>query len=99
MQALCTLDLLGKLRDEQIENSLGDPHAGVRRQAVRLAESRFKSSPKLLAAVMKLADDPDAFVALQVACSLGETDDPEQNRSSRQDRCSSTPMMHTSSPA
>ena len=69
---------MGKLRDEQIETALADPHPGVRRQAVRLAESRLKSSPKLLAAVLKLADDPDAVVALQLACSLGETDDPRK---------------------
>jgi len=70
--------LLGKLRDQQIETALADPHPGVRRQAVRLAESRFKSSPKLLAAVLKLIDDTDAVVAMQVACSLGETDDPRK---------------------
>ena len=75
LQALCTLDLLGKLSDEQIETALADPHAGVRRQAIRLAESRFKSSPQLLAAALKLADDPNPFVAQQLACSLGETDD------------------------
>ena len=78
MQALCTLDLLGKLRDEQIEAALHDPHAGVRRQAVRLAESRLETSPKLLASVIELTDDPDAFVALQVACTLGETNDPRK---------------------
>ena len=50
----------------------------MRRQAVRLAESRFKTSPKLLAEVLKLADDSDALVALQVACSLGETNDPQK---------------------
>ena len=45
LQALCTLDLLGKLSDKQIKKALGDPHAGVRMQAVRLAETRLKSSP------------------------------------------------------
>lgn len=78
LQALCTLDLLGKLHDAQVETALGDPHPGVRRQAVRLAETRLKSSPQLLMAVLKLADDPDAFVAQQLACSLGETDDPRK---------------------
>jgi putative heme-binding domain-containing protein len=77
MQALCTLDLLDKLRDEQIEAAFHDAHPAVRRQAVRLAESRFKS-PKLLTAAAQLADDPDAFVALQVACSLGETTDQQK---------------------
>jgi putative membrane-bound dehydrogenase-like protein len=78
LQALCTLDLLGKLSDGQIETALADSHPGVRRQAVRLAESRLKKSPKLLDAVLKLAADPDAFVALQLACSLGETEDPRK---------------------
>ncbi len=78
LQSLCTLDLLGKLRDEEIETALADPHPGVRRQAVRLAESRLKTSPKLLAAILKMADDADAFVALQLACSLGETNDPRK---------------------
>lgn len=75
LQALCTLDLLGKLGNDQIETALADAHAGVRRQAVRLVESRLKKSPELLAAVAKLADDPDPMVAFQLACSLGEVDD------------------------
>lgn len=78
LQALCTLDLLGKLSDEQIKTALSDPHAGVRRQAVRLAESRLKKSPELFAAVAKLADDPDPMVALQLACSLGETENAQK---------------------
>jgi putative membrane-bound dehydrogenase-like protein len=78
LQALCTLDLLGTLSDEQIKTALVDAHAGVRRQAVRLTESRFRNSPELLAAVAKLADDPDLQVALQLACSLGETDDSQK---------------------
>ena len=64
LQALSALGLLGKLDEDQIELALADGHAGVRRQAVRLAESRLKSSPNLLAAVLKLVDDPDAQVAL-----------------------------------
>jgi putative membrane-bound dehydrogenase-like protein len=78
IQALCTLDLMGKLRDEQIEKALADSDAHVRRQAVRLAESRLKKSPKLLEEVVKLAADSDALVALQVACSLGETSDAKK---------------------
>jgi len=75
LQALCTLDLLGKLSDQHIVAALNDAHAGVRRQAVRLAESRLTKSPELLAAIAALAEDSDPQVALQVACSLGETDD------------------------
>ncbi len=74
LQALCTLDLLGHLSDEQIIKSLRDPHPGVRRQAIRLAESRLKSSYKLSEAVAKLAHDRDPGVALQLACTLGEAE-------------------------
>jgi putative membrane-bound dehydrogenase-like protein len=80
LQALCTLDLLGKLDDDLLETALHDPRASVRRQAVRLAEPRFKSSPQLLAAALALADDADPFVAQQLACSLGQTDDPQRIR-------------------
>lgn len=75
LQAQCTLDLLGKLSDDHIKAALSDAHAGVRRQAVRLAESRLKKSPELLAALAKLADEPDPQVAMQLACSMGEVDD------------------------
>ena len=78
LQALCTLGLLGKLSNAQIEKSFGDPDANVRRQALRVAEPRLKSSSQLFDAALKLADDSDPFVALQVACSLGETSDPRK---------------------
>ncbi len=74
LQALCTLDSLQHLSDEQIIKSLRDPHPGVRRQAIRLAEPRLKSSYKLCEAVAKLAHDRDPGVALQLACTLGEAE-------------------------
>ncbi|HEX4414859.1 MAG TPA: neutral/alkaline non-lysosomal ceramidase N-terminal domain-containing protein, partial [Lacipirellulaceae bacterium] len=78
VQALCTLDLLEHLSDEQIKKSFGDPHPGVRRQAIRLAEPRLKSSYKLNQAIVKLARDRDPGVALQLACTLGESNDDEK---------------------
>ncbi|HEX3599694.1 MAG TPA: neutral/alkaline non-lysosomal ceramidase N-terminal domain-containing protein, partial [Lacipirellulaceae bacterium] len=78
LQAICTLDLLGHLSDKQITKALRDPHPGVRRQAIRLAEARLKSSYSLTAAIEKLVNDRDPSVALQLACSLGETDDPSK---------------------
>lgn len=75
LQSLCTLETLGSLRDELLEEALGDAFPAVRRHAVRLAERRVNRSPRLVEAVLELVDDPDATVALQVACSLGALDD------------------------
>ena len=46
-----------------------DPH--VRSHAVRVAESQLNASVELTAAVVKLADDGDAFLRMQVAYSAG----------------------------
>jgi putative membrane-bound dehydrogenase-like protein len=74
MHALCTLDGVGALRPSLIEKSLSDPHAAVRRQAIRLAEKWAPKEPTLLAAALKLADDPEPKVRLQLAFSIGEWD-------------------------
>jgi putative membrane-bound dehydrogenase-like protein len=78
LQALCTLGVLQKLPDELIITALSDSHPAVRRQALRLAESRVESSPKTLDSLIKLADEPDAKVSLQLACTLGATTDPRK---------------------
>jgi len=44
-----------------------DPH--VRRHALRISESQLSNSAELVAALIKLAQDDDAFVRLQVAYS------------------------------
>lgn len=75
LQALCTLDVLGKLPDELLLGALRDEHPAVRRQAIRLAEDRQNKSPQLADAVLAQVDDRDAAVALQLACSLGELED------------------------
>jgi putative membrane-bound dehydrogenase-like protein len=78
VHALCTLDGLSDLRPAMLKRALGDRHPGVRRQAVRLCETRF--SPALGDFLEKLITDPDASVRLQLACSLGEWDDPRAGR-------------------
>jgi putative heme-binding domain-containing protein len=75
LQALCTLELLGKLPEDLLVAALADAHPGVRRNAVRLAESHVNASRNIAEAVLRLADDLDAAVALQVAASLGVLDD------------------------
>ncbi len=68
LHALWTLHGLGFLSDGDLETALRDSHAGVRENALKLAESR----PALAAAIIKLADDPAARVRFQTAFSLGE---------------------------
>jgi putative heme-binding domain-containing protein len=78
LQALCTLGVLEKLPEDLIITALLDSHPAVRRQAIRLAESRVDSSPALLNSLIKQANDPDAKVALQLACTLGATHNPQK---------------------
>ncbi len=75
IHALWTLDGLGGLETADISRALRDQHAGVRENAVRLAETRVGTSRDLLSDVLRLADDADDRVRLRVALALGETDD------------------------
>ena len=76
-QALWTLEGLKALDAATIELALHDPHPGVRRQAVRLAEPRGKQTPSLVLAAVSLVDDPDVKVRMQLACTLGEWNGPQ----------------------
>jgi putative membrane-bound dehydrogenase-like protein len=73
LQALCTLDGLDLLDEADLLHALADEHPGVRRHAIRLAEPRLDRSITILANVLKLADDADPQVQMQLACSLGES--------------------------
>ena len=55
--------------------ALGADDAPLRRNAVRLAETRLSADPALAAAVLQRVGDPDLAVRYQVALSLGEWDD------------------------
>lgn len=74
--ALCALDGLKVLKADVVERALADAHPAVRRQAIRLAEPLAGGSPSLLSAAVRLADDPDPKVRLQLAFSVGEWDGP-----------------------
>ncbi|HEV3261576.1 MAG TPA: PVC-type heme-binding CxxCH protein [Gemmataceae bacterium] len=80
LHALCTLDGLNALTTEVLGKGLADGHAGVRRHALRLCDSRLDKSPELGTAVVKLLADPDSQVRLQLAYTLGEWDDPRAGR-------------------
>ncbi|HSD30207.1 MAG TPA: PVC-type heme-binding CxxCH protein, partial [Vicinamibacteria bacterium] len=72
LHALWTLQGLGLLDVATIDRALSDPEAGVRENAVRLAEPRLAASPALAARLLSLAADPDARVRLTVLAALGD---------------------------
>lgn len=68
VHALWTLDGLGKLTPALIAKALNDPVAGVRENAIRLAETRLES---LTPALLNLKTDADPRVRFQLLCTLG----------------------------
>lgn len=78
---------LNALTDKDVLAALADPVAGVRENAVKLAEWRLtsravpalggsKAAAPVVTRLLKLASDPDAGVRLQLAFTLGEISDP-----------------------
>lgn len=80
LYALCVLDGLHKLDAPTTERALTDPHPGVRRHGVRLAEKFLPTSPSLGMVIAGMIDDPDPQVRLQLAYSLGEWHDARSGR-------------------
>ncbi len=77
LHALWTLDALGGLDESLIGRALGDAAAGVRENALRLAEPRLARSSTLSEAVIERAGvEPDARVRFQVLATLGFIDSP-----------------------
>ncbi|MBI3698018.1 MAG: c-type cytochrome, partial [Acidobacteria bacterium] len=73
VHALWTLEGLGKLDAGLIEKALDDKEAGVRENAIILAESRLPAlAPKLL----MMENDPDPRVRFQLLATLGFVDSP-----------------------
>lgn len=73
INVLYTLDGLRGLTDQVLKSGLDHGEPGVRRHALRLAESRFNDSPSLLKEAVGLLDDEFSIVRLQLALSLGES--------------------------
>jgi putative membrane-bound dehydrogenase-like protein len=76
LHALWSLDGLDSLTDEDIASGLRDAHAGVREHAMRLAEPRLDAKPKLLEQLLAQANDANPRIQLQLAFSLGASNDP-----------------------
>jgi len=76
LHTLWTLEGLNQLEPALIESALSDSEAGVRENAIRLAETHLNDEPALAAAVLKLERDPSAKVRFQLLCTLGFIDTP-----------------------
>jgi putative membrane-bound dehydrogenase-like protein len=78
LHALWTLAGLNSLADDDVILGLEDIEAGVRENAVKLAELQWGKARVALVpdALFKLAADPDARVRFQSAFTLGEFADP-----------------------
>lgn len=76
LHALWTLEGLNRLETNLVEKALEDPEAGVRENAIRLAEPRLAGSPALLEKVLKMERDRDARVQFQLLATLGGIDSP-----------------------
>ena len=77
LHALWTLEGLGELRREQIEKALKDPVAGIRENAIKLAELHLSDAPQLGKTLLSLQNDQDPKVRFQLVCTLGFLDTPE----------------------
>lgn len=71
LHALCALDGMEALTPEVLKSAASDPSPGVRRHVVRLSESWASDHKDLQGTLLKLVDDKDAKVRMQLAYSLG----------------------------
>lgn len=74
INALYTLEALNSLDPATVVRALNSPHSGVRIHALRLCEPWLDYDSEVLQRVEELVHDDDGAVALQVALSLGESD-------------------------
>lgn len=76
LHALWTLEGLNRLETSLIEKALEDPEAGVRENAILLAEPRLSGNPALLDKLLKMERDRNARVQFQLLATLGGIDSP-----------------------
>lgn len=77
LHALWTLEGLGKLTAPIISHALKDEEAGVRENAIRLAELHLNDKPELIDQLLRLENDKDHKVRFQLLCTLGFVSSPE----------------------
>jgi putative membrane-bound dehydrogenase-like protein len=73
---LWTLSGLGALTAEEVTKAVSDPEAGVREQALKLAEPWLGKTKELQEVVLGRVDDPSPRVRFQLAFTLGAAEFP-----------------------
>lgn len=76
LHALWTLEGLQSLDTKLISRALKDSVAGIRTNAVKLAEIHLKEMPQLEAQLWNMENDPDPKVRLQLLLTLGYSGHP-----------------------
>ena len=76
LHALWTLEGLGQLDPSLVVHALDDPEAGVRENAILLAEPRLASHPGMVEKLLDRQRDPDGRVQFQLLCTLGGVNTP-----------------------
>jgi putative membrane-bound dehydrogenase-like protein len=79
LHALWTLEGMNKLTADLIVNALNDDEAGIRVNAIKLAELHLNSDPRLNTSLLALQNDPDIKVRFQLLCTLGSINTAEAN--------------------
>ena len=74
VHALWTLEGIGQLTRETLQHGLQDPVAGVRENAIELAEIRLKTDAGIAPSLLAMRDDPDPKVRFQLLLTLGYID-------------------------
>jgi putative membrane-bound dehydrogenase-like protein len=77
IHALYTLDGLNALTTAELSMALKDNDAGVRENAVKLAERYLSVSPELYRVLMPLENDPSPKVRFQLLLTLGNSDNAD----------------------
>lgn len=77
LHALWALEGIGELKPDIIINALKDPVAGVRENAIQLAELHLTTAPELGNALLTLQTDPNAKVRFQLLLTLGFVNTPK----------------------
>lgn len=77
LHALWTLEGMQALNTEIILQALSDSVAGIRENAIRIAELHLGEDPALDSALINLKNDPDPRVRYQLLLTLGYIDTPE----------------------
>ncbi|MDA0194021.1 MAG: c-type cytochrome [Bacteroidetes bacterium] len=80
LHSLWTLDGLDSLDPSLILFALKDSVAGIRENAIRLAEKYLSRSPEMISSLFSLKNDPDPKVRFQLLCTLGFINTPNSEQ-------------------